>query len=213
MKKVSGVFASVKLGLAAILCCCLAVGCSSTSGVDEPPVNEQSAVQKYRIGAGDNINISVWKNPDLSGAVTVRPDGNVTMPLVGDIVAAGKTSDELAATVTEKLTNFVRNPEVTVIVTNPASADFHNRVRITGAVNQQLSVPFRSGMTIMDLVLEAGGLSDFALANNALLYRKAASGELVAYSIRLKDILYKGDLKTNYPLQPSDVITVPERKF
>jgi len=193
--------------------CLLIVGCGGTSGMKTPPSNEVSVPDQYRIGIGDNLNISVWKNPELSVVVPVRPDGNISMPLIGDVRAGGATTDELAMRIETRLKDFVRTPEVTVIVTNPSSADFQNRVRITGAINQQLSVPFREGMTIMDLVLDAGGLSDFALANKALLYRKDADGKLNAYAIRLNDILYKGDLETNYALQPSDVITIPERKF
>lgn len=196
-----------------LLACLVVAGCGGTSGVKAPPSSEQSTPEQYRIGIGDNLNISVWKNPELSVAVPVRPDGNISMPLIGDVRAGGATTDELAERVEAKLKDFVRTPEVTVIVTNPSSSDFQNRVRITGAINQQLSVPFREGMTIMDLVLDAGGLSDFAVANKALLYRKDADGKLNAYTIRLNDILYKGDLETNYTLQPSDVITIPERKF
>ena len=178
-----------------------------------PPVPTQFAVDKnYHIGVGDQLKIEVWRNPELSGEVPVRPDGKISSPLVGDIVAAGLSTQELANQIKAKLAAYVRNPEVTVIVTNPASADYLRRVRVTGAVRTPLSVTFRQGMTVMDLVLQAGGLTDYASPNSARLYR-TVDGKTKVYPIYLGDILQDGNLKTNYDLYPSDVVTVPERSF
>ncbi|NNC54432.1 MAG: sugar ABC transporter substrate-binding protein [Pseudomonadales bacterium] len=168
---------------------------------------------EYRIGSGDRIKVDVWKNPDLSSIVLVRPDGKISLPLIGDVLASQKTTNELAADLEAKLKDFVRTPQVAVIVETPSSADFQRRVRVTGAVANPLSIPFEEGMTVLDLVLQAGGLSPFASGNKALLHRKNAAGELQSYKLRLQDILTKGRLETNYPLAPSDVISVPERAF
>lgn len=197
------------LPLIAILAACSNVPLES----GPPPEPQEFAVDKnYRIGVGDEVNIRVWRNEELSVQVPVRPDGKVSSPLVGDIVAAGLTTQELATAITTKLSNYVRNPEVTVIVTNPASADFLRRVRVTGAVRTPLSVSYRQGMSVMDLILQAGGLSEFASPNKARLYR-TVDGKTKVYPIRVEDILQNGDLTTNYTLFPSDVVTIPERSF
>jgi polysaccharide export outer membrane protein len=190
----------------------LVTGCSSSGNrLDTPPEVQPTLV--YTIGLADSLQIDVWRRSELSVEVTVRPDGMISMPLIGDIVARGKTVGELASDITTELNDYIKSPQVTVIVVNPVSASYQRRVRVTGAVNNQLSVPFRDGMTVLDLVLEAGGPTVFAAANKASLFRKDASGVTAAYSILLNDILLKGKLETNYALQPSDVITVPEKVF
>lgn len=187
--------------------------CGGTTGSREAPVVRALTDNVYRIGESDEVRIDVWKNAELSVNVTVRPDGMITMPLIGDVPSSGKTTQELAKDITVALSDYVRTPQVTVIVNNPASADFRNRVRVTGAVSQPVSTPYKDGMTVMDLVLSAGGLTEFAAPNRTLLYRKNEQGEVKAYAVMLKDILDKGKLATNYPLQPSDIITIPERSF
>lgn len=199
--------------LLGILMASLLTACSSTGGGGDKPLETPPETAVYRIGVGDQLQVDVWKHPELSVVVPVRPDGMISMPLIGDVVASEQTTDELKGVVTEKLSNYVRTPQVTVIVANPSSSDFQRRVRVTGAVNRPLTLPYRKGMTVMDLVLEAGGLTDFAAPNRALLYRKNSEGKVMPYAIRLKDIFSRGKLETNYPLQPSDVITVPERNF
>jgi polysaccharide export outer membrane protein len=198
----------------AIIFSLLLVGCAmETLESGQPPVpNEFTADAKYAIGVGDQLSIQVWRNPELSTQVPVRPDGKISSPLVGDIVAAGLSTQELADTITTKLSSYVRNPEVTVIVTNPASADFMRRVRVTGAVRNPISVAYRQGMTVLDLVLEAGGPTEFAAGSGARLYRNV-DGATKVYPINLEAILKRGDLKTNYALYPSDVVTIPERTF
>lgn len=186
--------------------------CSGNYVVSTPESIATTISEEYRIGVSDTLDINVWRNNELSISVPVRPDGRVSMPLIGDIDAAGKTSMGLAGDITNKLEKFVRNPQVTVIVTNPSSTDFQRRVRITGSVNAPQSVAYRDGMTVLDLVLLAGGVSDFASANSAKLYRKD-NDSVKLYPIFLDDILEQGKLKTNYPLAPSDIITVPERLF
>ena len=168
--------------------------------------------EPYIIGVGDQIKIEVWDNDRLSLQVPVRPDGKISMSLVGDILAAGKTSEALSKDISDKLFNFIKNPQVTVIVTNPSSTDFQHRVRVTGAVRSPQSIPYRKGMTVMDLVLMAGGVNEFSRPNKAKLYRHV-KGEVKVYPIYLDDILRQGKLDTNYTLIPSDIVTVPERSF
>lgn len=187
-------------------------GCSSSKPSDMPPLSEAGLLSEYRIGVGDSIQINVWRNPELSLAVPVRPDGKVSMPLIGDILAANQTATELSAAITAGLSSYVRNPQVTVIVANPSSSDFQRRVRITGAVKAPQSIPYREGMTVLDLVLMAGGPNEFASANNARLYRRI-NGEVKVYRIRLNDLMSNGEVATNYDLQPSDIVSVPERAF
>jgi len=185
---------------------------SSSSLTEAPPQNSVS-VEEYKIGAGDQLSISVWRNADLSVPAVVRPDGKISLPLIGDVQASGITARQLSDNLRDELVNFIRNPQVTVIVDSADSTDYQQRVRITGAVNGPTSLPYRDGMTVLDLVLEAQGLNDFAIANRSKLYRKTATDGLQTYSVRFGDILFKGKLDTNYMLQPGDIVTVPERIF
>ncbi|HEB26364.1 MAG TPA: sugar ABC transporter substrate-binding protein [Porticoccus sp.] len=189
-------------------------GCGSSTLNNTPlptDVQEYSS-EAYRIGVGDTIRIAVWGNDQLSLDVPVRPDGKVSMSLIGDVLAAGNTTESLAQSITQSLLVYIKNPQVTIIVTNPSSSDFQHRVRVTGAVNSPQSIPYRKGMTVLDLVLTAGGPNEFARPNNSKLYRRA-EGEIKVYPIYLDDILKSGKLETNYMLVPSDIVTVPERSF
>ena len=170
---------------------------------DAPTINPQAqAVEAYRIGVDDVINVTV----------PVRPDGRISVPLVGDIEAGGRTPEEVSAEITTKLGTYVRNPQVTVIVDQLRSHEYLSRVRVTGAVRTPISVPYRQGMTVLAAVLAAGGTNEFAAADRTELYRKEGA-TTHAYAVRLDRILQKGELATNYPVQPGDVITVPERSF
>lgn len=177
---------------------------------DDPGFDEQAVI--YTIGVGDVLSVSVWGNADLSISVPVRPDGYISMPLVGDISASGVDAETLAARITELLSGQLRNPLVTVIVNQVNSTEYINRVRVTGAVRAPRSIPFARGMSVLDAILEAGGVSEIASANNATLYR-ITDGQLLELELRLDDILLRGRLDTNYNLRPGDVITVPERWF
>jgi polysaccharide export outer membrane protein len=194
-------------------CLLLLAGCAS-SGVSgqAPKLTEAPAVTSYHIGVDDVVQVSVWHNPDLSATVPVRPDGMISVPLIGDVPAGGRTPEEVAQTIKEKLTTYVRDPQVAVILTELRSHEYLARVRVTGAVRQPISVPYRQGMTVLDAVLAAGGTNEFAAPGRTELYRKEGQGTR-AYAVKLDQILQKGDLGTNYPVQPGDVITVPERAF
>jgi polysaccharide export outer membrane protein len=189
-------------------------GCAAPSGsLQAPKVDpEAQAVSAYHIGVDDEIKVSVWQNPGLEVSVPVRPDGKISVPLVGDVDAGGRTPEEVSGEIQEKLKTYVRDPQVTVIVTQLRSHEYLSRVRVTGAVRQPVSVPYRQGMTVLDAVLAAGGTSEFAAGDRTELYRKEGQGTR-AYAVRLDRILKDGDLATNYPVQPGDVITVPERTF
>lgn len=170
------------------------------------------AVKSYLIGVDDQIQVNVWRNPELSLSVPVRPDGMISVPLVGDVMAGGKAPMDVAASISAKLANFVRDPNVTVIVTDLRSHEYLSRVRVTGAVGTPRSLPYRPGMTVLDAVLEAGGPSQFASAERSRLYRQQ-NDESTVMKVELDAILKKGNLETNYTLQPGDIITVPERLF
>ncbi|NMT63809.1 sugar ABC transporter substrate-binding protein [Marinobacter orientalis] len=186
---------------------------SSQEAIDEAlNLQTSTSVDEYLLGPTDSVQISVWRNEDLSISVPVRPDGRVSMPLIGDVMATGKTPEQLATEIEEGLTGYIREPQVTVVVTSMGSHEFSDRVRVTGAVNESISVPHRSGMTVLDMVLSAGGANPFAQLNNSMLYR-SVDDKMVAIPVRLDDILNKGDVTTNYRMRPGDILTVPERNF
>ncbi|MEY8200634.1 MAG: polysaccharide biosynthesis/export family protein [Colwellia sp.] len=171
-----------------------------------------SNASAYYIGVDDVLQINVWRNPDLSVTVPVRPDGKITVPLVGDIQAGGKVPMVVASDINKKLKKYIREPQVTVILTQLRSHEFVSRIRVTGAVQSPASLPYRQGMTVLDAVLQAGGLNEFASANGGRLFRKT-SNSTEQYSIYLSDIFNSGELETNYELMPGDIISVPERLF
>ncbi len=176
----------------------------------EPPA--RVADGDYRIGADDRLQITVWRNPDLSTLVPVRPDGKISAPLIGDVMAGGKTPEEVAVLIKKKLSAFVNDPIVVVMVMELRSHEFVSRVRVTGAVRTPRSIPFRQGMTVLDAVLEAGGPNDFSAPNRSKLYRRV-NDKTEVISVELGDILNRGELNTNISLRPGDVVTVPERYF
>ena len=169
-------------------------------------------VESYQMAVGDQLQVNVWKNEELSVAAPIRPDGRISLPLVGDVMAAGKTPDALAKEIEKKLRAYVRNPKVTVILTNLQGHEFLSRIRVTGAVEENISLNYHQGMTVLDAVLAAGSVTPYANSNSTKLHRRTAQGAQI-YDIRLKDIMQKGDMTTNVRLLPGDVITVPERLF
>lgn len=191
-------------------------GCTS-SEERLPPKNELTVspdvlIESYKMAVGDQIQISVWKNDELSLTEPVRPDGKISMPLVGDVMAAGLTPEELADVLEEKLASYIKSPNVTVILTSLQGHAFLSRIRVTGSVTRNISIPYHQGMTVLDAVLEAGSVDDFADSNNTRLHRRNKQGSRV-YDIRLEDIMKEGDMRTNVFLLPGDIITVPERSF
>jgi len=191
----------------------------ATSEPNLPPKSERDLssgpsvlIDSYKIAVGDQVQINVWKNPELSLSVPVRPDGKISLPLIGDVMATGMTPEGLGKKIEGMLSEYVRSPNVTVILTSLQGHAFLSRIRITGSVNQNVSIPYHQGMTVLDAILEAGSVDLYADENNTKVHRRTRSGS-VAYDIRLKDIMENGDMRTNIPLLPGDVITVPERSF
>ena len=190
----------------------LALFLAASSQADEPSMPATDLSSTYKIGVDDIVQVSVWRNPELGITVPVRPDGMISVPLIGDISAGGRTPGEVAETIQKSLATFVRDPQVAVILTELRSHEYLSRVRVTGAVRQPVSLPYRPGMTVLDAVLAAGGITEFAAADRSDLHRKSAE-QTQTYAVRLDRILNRGDLSTNYTVSPGDVITVPERTF
>ncbi len=194
----------------------LVSACGGTRGElaadSQPPVPDAGATPEYTLGPGDVVSVNVWKNEDLNVEVPVRPDGFISVPLIGDVRAGGRTPSVIVADAEQKLTRFIRTPKVSIIVTELNSGEFKNRVRVVGGVAEPKSVAHREGMTVIDLVLEAGGLTDFANPDRAQLIR-TVNGQTDSWPIYLDAILVGGVVDTNYALYPGDVVTVPERRF
>lgn len=206
----------MRLSAVFLLLVLLATGCASNSA---PPAaagmaadSQAMAVDQYHIGVDDVVTVSVWQNEELSVTVPVRPDGRISMPLLGDVQAGGLTPQQVSANIKRALEQYIRNPHVVVILEELNSHAFLSRVRVTGAVQQPMSLAHRQGMSVLDAVLEAGGVTDFASGNGTVLYRRV-EGETESIRIYLEDILEEGDLSTNYALAPGDVIAIPERIF
>ncbi len=201
-----------RLMVAALAVVLLAACASGGGSSDTPPAPQPAAVDDYAIGVDDVVQVSVWRNPELGIEVPVRPDGKISVPLVGDVMAGGLTPAQVAKDIQEKLSAYVRDPQVAVILTELRSHEYLSRVRVTGAVRQPVSIPYRQGMTVLDAVLAAGGVNEFAAPDRSSLYRRN-EGQTTSYAVRLDRIINRGDLSTNFTVAPGDVITVPERAF
>ncbi|MEQ8783480.1 MAG: polysaccharide biosynthesis/export family protein [Roseibium album] len=200
----------MRSALMALLGLSMVWGCSSTTAPpSEPVLPEEQYIDEYLIGIGDTLQVDVYQQPDLSAVVAVRPDGKITVPVAGEIFVGSRSPEAVSELIVQRLSEYVRSPIVTVTVAGMGSSEYLSRIRVTGAVNQPTSQPYRTGMTVLDVVLEAGGLSDFAAPSRTVIYRK--SGERL--KVRLDRILRSGDMSTNYPLRAGDVVTVPERIF
>lgn len=192
-------------------------GCAGTdftrqNKIEKALERHNEPVEQYLIGPSDVLRVVVWRNEDLSVQVPVRPDGRISVPLVGDVEASGKAPEALAKDIEAGLDEYIRQPQVSVIVSQMGSHEFSHRVRVTGAVSQPASQPYREGMTVMDVILGAGGANEFANLDSATLYREL-DNEVIAIPVDLDAILNNGNIETNYRLVPGDIITVPERRF
>jgi len=171
---------------------------------------ESSPGSQYRIGPGDSLQVFVWRNPDLSVTIPVRPDGKISTPLVENMVAVGKTPPQLARDMEAVLGEYVRSPKVNIIVTNAVST--FSQVKVVGQVKTPQSIAYHEGQTVLDVVLAVGGLTEFAAGNRAKIVR-VGGGKQSEIKVRLNDLVDKGDMKQNIPLQPGDVLVVPESRF
>lgn len=174
-----------------------------------PPAGGRES-SEYIIGPGDTVQVFVWRNPELSTTVPVRPDGKISTPLVEDMVAVGKTPSALARDVEKVLAEYVRSPQVNIIVTQPVST--FSQVKIIGQVARPQALAYREGMTVLDAVLAVGGLGQFASGNRAKIVR-AVNGKQTEIKVRLEDLVNKGEMSHNVALQPGDVLVVPESLF
>jgi len=184
-------------------------GCSAVVLPAAPAVS-QSADYSYVIGAGDSLNIIVWRNPELSLSVPVRPDGKVSAPLVDELVAQGKTPPELARDIEKKLSTYVRDPVVTVIVTGFVGP-YSEQIRVVGEAARPLFLPFKQKMTLLDVMIAVGGLTDFADGNRAIIQRTSDGNK--QYAVRLKDLIKRGDLSANVEMRPGDILIIPQTLF
>lgn len=185
-------------------------GCAALNSYPPAPTSAQTPDHAYKIGPLDSLNVVVWRNPELSTAVTVRPDGRISTPLAEDILAAGRSSAELARDIEKTLSRVIRDPVVTVLV-GGFQGTFGEQIRIVGEAARPQAVAFRQQMTILDVMIQAGGLTDFADGNSAVLVRGSEEGK--QYSVRLKDLLKRGDISANVDVKPGDIIIVPQSWF
>ncbi len=181
----------------------------ANAAASEAQIPPSLVAETYVLGAGDVLSIFVWRNPDLSVTVPVRPDGRITTPLVEDLSVAGKTTVQVAREIEAVLKEYVKSPQVNVIVSSAASV--LNQVKVLGQVRTPKAVIFVDGMTVLDVVLAVGGLNEFASGNRAKVVRNE-NGKNVEVGVRLKDI-QEGDLRTNIPVRAGDVLVVPQSLF
>jgi polysaccharide export outer membrane protein len=189
----------------------LTAGCGSTdTSVDELPW-KSPADYDYIIGPGDQLQIFVWRNPELTQSVPVRPDGKISVPLVEDLPAADKTATQLAREIEHALSKFVRDPLVTVIVSNFVGV-YETQVRVVGQATEPRALPYRDNMTLLDVMISVGGLTDFAAGNRSKLVR-TVDGQTSQATVRLEDLIRDGDISANVRVAPGDVIIIPEAWF
>ena len=190
------------------------ISCASSPTVELPPTPSQATAKAvgsdYIIGPGDTLQVFVWRNPELSISVPVRPDGKISTPLVENMVAVGKTSPQLARDLEGVLSEYVRSPKVNIIVTTAASA--FSLVKVVGQVTHPTALPYREGMTVLDAILAVGGLSQFASGNRARIVRIENGQEKIIY-VKVADLVNSGDVRQNVPLKPGDVLVVPQSLF
>ena len=207
-KRTNRVFAAFALLVGALL-----VLPACTTAPSFPPLPAGPGVQApdYVIGPGDNVNIFVWQQPDLSVTVPVRPDGRITTPLAEDVVAAGRTPTQLARDMEQVLSAYVRDPVVTVIVSGIVGP-YSQQVRVIGQAANPQAIPYRENMTALDVMIAVGGLTDFAAGNRASIVR-VVDGETRQFGVRLNDLIKRGDISANVPMLPGDILVIPETWF
>lgn len=176
----------------------------------DPPSSAVPVGSEYIIGPGDSLQVFVWRNEELSATVPVRPDGKISTPLVEDMVAVGKSPSKLARDIEVVLSEYIRSPQVNVIVTNAVSS--FSQIRVLGQVTTPQAVPYREGMTVLDAILAVGGLGEFAAGNRGKIVR-LVGGKQQEIKVRIGDLVNDGDVSQNLPLRPGDVLVVPESRF
>jgi polysaccharide export outer membrane protein len=187
----------------------LLAACSSMKYPPAPP-DAATPDYKYLIGSLDTLSIIVWRNPELSLTVPVRPDGRISTPLVEDLVALGRNPTDLARDIEKALGKYTRDPVVTVVVTTFVGAS-SEQIRVIGEATRPAAIPYRQKMTLLDVMIAVGGLTDFADGNSAVLVRGKDDGK--PYGVRLKDLVKRGDISANVEVRPGDVLIIPQGWF
>lgn len=194
----------------AVLGLLIVAGCAAKP--EQPPIDPANLHgTNYLIGPGDNLQIFVWRNPELSTLVSVRPDGKISVPLVEDVPAVGRTPTELARELEDRLKKFVRDPIVTVIASN-FQGTFDQQVRVIGEAVQPAAVPYRENMTLLDVMIKVGGLTKYAAGNRAVLVRTIKK-EQNTYPVKLDNLIRYGEVEYNFPMQPGDILIIPQSYF
>lgn len=189
----------------------LLAGCATGPSFPPAPPDAASGFDySYIIGAGDSLSIVVWRNPELSMSVPVRPDGKIAAPLVDELMAQGKTSIELARDVEKVLAKYVRDPVVTVLITGFVGP-YSEQIRVVGEATRPQALPYKQKMTILDVMIAVGGLTDFAAGNEATILRTSQSNK--QYSVRLRDLIKRGDMSANVEMRPGDILIIPQSFF
>ena len=206
--RVSGArFRAARFLLGAVVASSL-VGCASS--LPPAPPLAADAEYNYVLGAGDSVNIVVWRNPELSMSVPIRPDGKITTPLVEDLVAQGKDTSTLARDIENELAKFIREPVVTVIATSFAGP-YSEQIRVVGEASEPRILPYNQKMTLLDVMIAVGGLTEFADGNSATILRTGEGNK--QYSVRIKDLIKRGDVSANVEMRPGDVLIIPQSWF
>jgi polysaccharide export outer membrane protein len=187
-------------------------GCASEPEVVSTAMPMDAAPQtEYRIGPGDTLQVFVWNHPELTVTVPVRPDGMISTPLIEGVPAEGKTAPELAKDLETALSEYVRNPTVSVMITSFVGA-YADQIRVVGKAAQPQALPYRANMTLLDVMIAVGGLAEFASGNRAVVVRQQ-DGQQLRIPVRLRDLVDKGDISANMTMRPGDVLIIPESRF
>jgi polysaccharide export outer membrane protein len=205
----AGHVARVVVLATAVLAAAAIMGCKTTP-YPPAPQSAQTPDYLYKLGPLDSVNVVVWRNPELSTSVTIRPDGKLTAPLIEDLPALGKDSTTLARDIEKALSKYIRDPVVTVIV-GGFNGPFPEQIRVVGEAAKPQALSYRQGMTLLDLMIVVGGLTDFADGNNASIMRTSEGGR--QYSVRLKDLIKRGDMSANVDVKPGDILLIPQSWF
>jgi polysaccharide export outer membrane protein len=195
-------------GLTAVL---VVAGCHNAPPLPPAPPASALPSNEYIIGPGDKLTIFVWRNPELSISVDVRPDGRLSIPLVEDVVAIGKTPTQLARELEQRLSKYIKEPVVTVIAQGFVGP-FSEQVRVIGEAAEPRALPYRTDMTVLDAMIEVGGLTRYAAGNDSVIVR-TANGKQFTYAVHLDSLIRDGDVSSNVSLQPGDILIIPERLF
>src|SRR5262245_35736760 len=185
-------------------------GCGTRSSYPPAPVQAATPDYRYVVGPLDTVNIIVWRNPELSMSVPVRPDGRITTPLVEDLPALGKDATTLARDIEKALEKYIRDPVVTVIVTT-FQGPYDQTIRVIGEAAKPQTLAYRQNMTLLDVMIAVGGLTDFANGNAATILRTAEAGKI--YSVKLRDLIKRGDYSANVDVKPGDILIIPQSWF